>query len=114
MYVERPSDAGPLLARLASSGQVSIAQPGGCRLGSRPVDLHLHVLQAMGVVVTRSERAFRFQLPRGLEGAHVHLEYPSVGATCMFLLTASAAQGSSTLENAACEPEVSAQAWTAP
>eukprot|EP00892_Ulva_mutabilis_P006897 jgi/Ulvmu1/457/UM001_0464.1 len=97
---------GPLLARLGSVSHVSIAQPGGCRLGSRPVDLHLHVLKSMGVCVRRHNDRFHFTLQGSLMGAHIHIGYPSVGATCMFLLTAAAARGPSTLENAAHEPEV--------
>ena len=88
-----------------------MAHPGGCQLGSRPVDLHLKVLRAMGVAVGQADGRFTFQLQRRLQGASVRLEYPSVGATCMFLLAAAAADGPSVLENAACEPEVGALAW---
>lgn len=89
-----------------------MAHPGGCQLGSRPVDLHLKVLRAMGVAVGQADGRFTFQLQRRLQGASVRLEYPSVGATCMFLLAAAAADGPSILENAACEPEVGALART--
>jgi UDP-N-acetylglucosamine 1-carboxyvinyltransferase len=93
---------GPLLARL---GKAVVALPGGCAIGSRPVDLHLRGLERMGA---------RFDLNAGnivghceqLHGAHIHFDFPTVGGTENLLMAASLARGETILENAAREPEV--------
>jgi UDP-N-acetylglucosamine 1-carboxyvinyltransferase len=98
--------AGPLLARC---GGASLALPGGCAIGSnntRPVNLHKDVLTAMGSRIEERDGEFEMIVENGLRGAQVELSYPSVGATCTFLLAAASAQGCSKLWNAACEPEV--------
>lgn len=106
VFVCRMLSAGPLLARC---GKASIASPGGCAIGEnnkRPVNLHMDVLTAMRVKVEESGGSFDMSVQEGLHGADVLLSYPSVGTTCTFLLAAASAQGCSSLQNAACEPEV--------
>ena len=94
----------PLLARL---GRVSTVLPGGCRIGARPIDLHLQGLAQMGV---RQLPAAPGQLilyaPAGLRGAEICLAFPSVGATETLLLAAATAQGQTVLHGAAKEPEI--------
>jgi UDP-N-acetylglucosamine 1-carboxyvinyltransferase len=93
---------GPLLARL---GKAVVALPGGCAIGSRPVDLHLRGLERLGAqfdleagnIVGRCKR---------LKGAYIHFDFPTVGGTENLLMAASLAQGETILENAAREPEV--------
>ena len=93
---------GPLLARL---GQAKVSMPGGCAIGARPVDLHLRGLEQMGA---------RFELDKGyilgrcqrLRGAHVALDFPTVGGTENLLMAAVLAEGETVLSNAAREPEV--------
>jgi UDP-N-acetylglucosamine 1-carboxyvinyltransferase len=91
-----------LLHRL---GAARVAQPGGCRLGARPIDFHVQALSAMGAAVTVDPREIR-AVSRGLHGTTIHLPYPSVGATENVLLLAVRAEGMTVLENAAIEPEV--------
>lgn len=92
---------GPLLAR---TGRASCGLPGGCRLGTRPIDLHLEALRALGVsAVQRGERIECRGRPRG---GTVRLRYPSVGATENALMAAALADGVSTIRGAACEPEI--------
>jgi UDP-N-acetylglucosamine 1-carboxyvinyltransferase len=93
---------GPLLARL---GQARVSQPGGCAIGGRPVNLHLHGLRALGVEVELVHGYAEARVDR-LRGAHVQLDLPSVGATEQLMMTAALAEGETTIENAACEPEV--------
>ena len=94
----------PLLARL---GRAETALPGGCRIGARPIDLHLNGLAQMGVRQL-SAAADRLVLvaPAGLHGAEICLGFPSVGATETLLLAAATAQGQTILHNAAREPEI--------
>lgn len=94
----------PLLHR---TGSAEIWKPGGCSIGERPVDLHLAVLRAFGVVTERTETGYRLSVPSGgMKGGIVDLNYPSVGATEQFLLGAVVAEGDSELRNAAIEPEI--------
>lgn len=93
---------GPLLAR---HGQAVISLPGGCAIGSRPVDLHLKGLAAMGVDFTVSGGLIEGKT-KGLCGAHIYLDYPSVGATENIMMAGSLARGITVIENAASEPEV--------
>jgi UDP-N-acetylglucosamine 1-carboxyvinyltransferase len=96
--------AAPLLARL---GRVETVLPGGCRIGARPVDLHLAGLAALGAQVQPAgEGQLVLAAPRGLHGAVYALSFPSVGATETLLLAAATARGDTTLYGAACEPEV--------
>jgi UDP-N-acetylglucosamine 1-carboxyvinyltransferase len=97
---------GPLLARL---GVARIPLPGGCAIGARPVDLHVRGLQAMGADVQIDHGIVQASV-RGrnkrLQGARIYLDYPSVGATETLMMAATLAEGETTIENAAQEPEV--------
>ena len=93
----------PLLVR---AGQVRLPMPGGCRLGPRPVDIHLAGLSAMGAQVEYQADAVVLRRAGRLQGADFTLRLPSVGATETLLMAASCAQGTTVLRNAACEPEV--------
>lgn len=95
---------GPLLARL---GQVETSLPGGCRIGKRPVDLHIRGLEALGARVETGDGRIRAVCPAGgLTGANIHLPYPSVGATENILMAAAGARGETVLTGAAREPEI--------
>jgi UDP-N-acetylglucosamine 1-carboxyvinyltransferase len=97
---------GPLLARL---GIAQIPLPGGCTIGARPVDLHVRGLQAMGADVQIEHgmvKAYVTGGKRRLKGAKIYLDYPSVGATETLMMAATLAEGETTIENAAQEPEV--------
>jgi len=94
---------GPLLHRL---GEAVIPDLGGCRIGDRPIDFHLEILQKFGAVVTEREDGLHLSAPNGLHGIKHTLSYPSVGATEQLLLTAVMADGITRLENAAVEPEI--------
>jgi UDP-N-acetylglucosamine 1-carboxyvinyltransferase len=93
---------GALLARL---GQVRISHPGGCAIGTRPIDLHLKGLAALGARI-REQHGFIYATCRRLAGADIHLDYPSVGATENILLAAVYASGVTVISNAAKEPEI--------
>ena len=95
---------GPLLARL---GRVETSLPGGCRIGKRPVDLHIRGLTELGAVVRIEDNRIRAEAPpAGLLGAEIHLPYPSVGATENILMAAAGARGETVLAGAAREPEI--------
>ena len=97
---------GPLLARL---GVARVPLPGGCTIGARPVDLHVRGLQAMGANVQIEHgivHAYVGGGSRKLKGAKIYLDYPSVGATETLMMAATLAEGETTIENAAQEPEV--------
>lgn len=93
---------GPLLLRY---GEATIPQPGGCQIGARPVDFHLAGLRAMGAEIVEEEGFFRGRAGR-IRGARITLPYPSVTSTEHLLMTATLAEGTTTIENAAVEPEV--------
>ena len=93
---------GPLLA---ACGEAQVAMPGGDNLGSRPVDMHINVLETLGAEVEVSHGIIRAKTEQ-LLGGKVVLEIPSVGATECALMSAARAKGATTIENAACEPEV--------
>jgi len=93
---------GPLLARL---GHVRISQPGGCAIGSRPINLHLKGLEALGADVTVEHGVIDVRAKR-LQGSRVYLDFPSVGATENIMMAASMAEGITVIENAAREPEI--------
>ncbi len=93
---------GPLLARF---GHARLSLPGGCAIGTRPVDLHLKGLEAMGVEFSYASGLIEGKTSR-LQGASVYLDYPSVGATENLIMAATLAKGSTTIENAASEPEI--------
>src|SRR5690554_2713692 len=94
---------GPLLHRL---GEAVIPDLGGCRIGDRPIDFHLEILKKFGAHVTETNDGLHLTAPNGLHGINHTLNYPSVGATEQLLLTAVLASGTTTLENAAVEPEI--------
>ena len=88
----------PLLARL---GRVSTVLPGGCRIGARPIDLHLQGLAQMGVrQLPAAPGQLTLYAPAGLRGAEICLSFPSVGATETLLLAAAAARGQTVLPGA--------------
>lgn len=94
---------GPLLAR---KRKACISLPGGCSIGARPIDLHLKAFEAMGAQITLQDGNIEAQVPNGLQGAQIYLDFPSVGATENVLMAASMAKGKTVLENAAEEPEI--------
>jgi UDP-N-acetylglucosamine 1-carboxyvinyltransferase len=94
---------GPLLAR-AREARVSL--PGGCAIGTRPVDLHLKGLEAMGAVIELDSGYINATAPGGLRGAAFVFPFVSVGATENLLMAASLADGQTILKNAAREPEI--------
>jgi UDP-N-acetylglucosamine 1-carboxyvinyltransferase len=97
---------GPLLARM---GVARVPLPGGCAIGARPVELHVRGLQAMGADVHIDHGTVHAYIPgsrRRLQGAHIYLDYPSVGATETLMMAATLAEGETVIENAAQEPEV--------
>ena len=93
---------GPLVARL---GHAVVPLPGGCRLGARPVDLHLMALRALGAEIEERDGVVRATAGR-LHGARIELPLPSVGATEQVLMAATLAEGETILSNASIEPEV--------
>jgi UDP-N-acetylglucosamine 1-carboxyvinyltransferase len=95
---------GPLVARM---GEARVSLPGGCAIGTRPIDLHLNGLQAMGAVIRLDGGYVHASAPKGLKGATVVLAMPSVGATENLLMAASLADGRTVIANAAREPEIS-------
>ncbi|MBX3522538.1 MAG: UDP-N-acetylglucosamine 1-carboxyvinyltransferase [Xanthobacteraceae bacterium] len=94
---------GPLLARM---GQAKVSLPGGCAIGTRPVDFHLDALRALGAEIEIEEGYVIANARQGLRGAKISFPKVSVGATHTALLAASLAKGETVLENAAREPEV--------
>lgn len=93
---------GPLLAR---TGHATIAMPGGCPIGSRPVDLHIKGLTALGAACKNIGGCIKISA-RHLKGANIYLDFPSVGATENILCAATLAEGTTIIENAAVEPEI--------
>ncbi|QEA40208.1 UDP-N-acetylglucosamine 1-carboxyvinyltransferase [Pistricoccus aurantiacus] len=95
---------GPLLAHF---GTADVSLPGGCAIGSRPVDLHLRGLEAMGAEISVENGYVRARVPGGrLKGAHVFFDTVTVTGTENLLMAASLAAGTTVLENAAREPEI--------
>jgi UDP-N-acetylglucosamine 1-carboxyvinyltransferase len=94
---------GPLLARM---GRAKVSLPGGCAIGTRPVDFHLDALRALGAQIEIEEGYVITQAKGGLRGAKISFPKVSVGATHTALLAASLARGETLIENAAREPEV--------
>ena len=92
-------------AILARCGEARISAPGGCELGSRPIDLHLKALRSLGAEISQSGGEIRCRAAR-LKGTHINLDFPSVGATENVMLAACAAEGETVLTNAAREPEI--------
>jgi UDP-N-acetylglucosamine 1-carboxyvinyltransferase len=94
---------GPLVGRF---GKAHVAMPGGCQIGSRKLDMHIAGLEALGVVFDISHGFIDASIPHGLKGAPVILDFPSVGATENLMMAATRAEGVTTIENAAREPEI--------
>jgi len=94
---------GPLLAR---EGKAKVSLPGGCAIGTRPMNLHLDGLEAMGAEIEIEAGYMVATAPNGLKGAEIRFDNVSVGATEDLLMAASLADGVTVLENAAKEPEI--------
>ncbi|MFD0917261.1 UDP-N-acetylglucosamine 1-carboxyvinyltransferase [Pseudahrensia aquimaris] len=94
---------GPLLARC---GEAKVSLPGGCAIGTRPIDLFIESLKALGAEIDIDAGYVSAKAPNGLKGAHYTFPKVSVGATHVMLMAASLAQGDTIIENAAREPEV--------
>src|SRR5688572_16911293 len=94
---------GPLLARL---GQANVSLPGGCAIGTRPVDLHLEGLKALGAEIDIEGGYVVAKAPKGLKGARIRFPKVSVGATHNVMMAATLARGETVIENAAREPEI--------
>ncbi|MFC4321923.1 UDP-N-acetylglucosamine 1-carboxyvinyltransferase [Litchfieldia salsa] len=94
---------GSLLAR---NGHAKIALPGGCAIGSRPIDQHLKGFEAMGAKVKVGNGYIDAKVDGRLKGAKVYLDFPSVGATENIMMAATLAEGITVLENVAKEPEI--------
>lgn len=95
---------GPLLARY---GQVEVSLPGGCAIGARPMDIHLSALEQMGAEVEIKNGYINAKVNGKLKGSHIIFHTASVGATCNIMMAATLAEGTTTIENAAKEPEIS-------
>ncbi len=98
---------GPLLARY---GEARVSLPGGCAWGPRPVDLHIKGMEALGAEIEIDHGYIVARAPHGLRGGTVSFDISSVGATGNILMAAATAAGRTTIENAACEPEIEALA----
>lgn len=94
---------GSLLAR---NGYARVALPGGCAIGSRPIELHLKGFEAMGAKISFGHGYVEAKAEGRLKGANVYLDFPSVGATENIMTAAALAQGTTVIENAAKEPEI--------
>ncbi|WP_106496064.1 UDP-N-acetylglucosamine 1-carboxyvinyltransferase [Lentibacillus sp. Marseille-P4043] len=94
---------GPLLARY---GHAKVAMPGGCAIGSRPIDLHLKGFEAMGADVHVGNGFVEAKVDGRLQGAKIYLDVPSVGATENIMMAAALAEGKTIIENCAKEPEI--------
>ncbi|HOM02820.1 MAG TPA: UDP-N-acetylglucosamine 1-carboxyvinyltransferase [Acetivibrio sp.] len=94
---------GPLLAR---TGIAKISLPGGCAIGTRPVDLHLKGFAAMGAEIEQGHGYIEARVNGRLKGSKIYLDFPSVGATENIMMAAVLAEGQTIIENAAIEPEI--------
>ncbi|WP_096203129.1 UDP-N-acetylglucosamine 1-carboxyvinyltransferase [Bacillus sp. FJAT-45350] len=94
---------GPLLARV---GHSRVALPGGCAIGSRPIDQHLKGFEAMGAIVEIGNGFIEAKVDGKLKGAKIYLDFPSVGATENIMMAAVMAEGTTVIENVAEEPEI--------
>ncbi|WCF11351.1 UDP-N-acetylglucosamine 1-carboxyvinyltransferase [Paenibacillus thiaminolyticus] len=94
---------GPLLAR---AGQARISLPGGCAIGTRPIDQHLKGFEAMGAQIGLGQGYIEAKVDGRLKGAKIYLDVASVGATENIMMAATLAEGTTTIENAAREPEI--------
>jgi UDP-N-acetylglucosamine 1-carboxyvinyltransferase len=94
---------GPMLARY---GEANVSFPGGCAIGSRPVDIHLRGLEAMGAIIEVDEGYIRAKSNGRLKGANIFMDTVTVGGTENLLMAAVLAEGRTVLQNAAREPEI--------
>jgi UDP-N-acetylglucosamine 1-carboxyvinyltransferase len=94
---------GPLLARCR---EARVSLPGGCAIGTRPVDLHLKGLETLGAEITLENGYINARAPKGLVGDRIILPFASVGATENLMMAATLAQGKTEIINAAREPEM--------
>ncbi|HDB2375954.1 TPA: UDP-N-acetylglucosamine 1-carboxyvinyltransferase [Staphylococcus aureus] len=94
---------GPLLARL---GHAIVVLPGGCAIGSRPIEQHIKGFEALGAEIHLENGNIYANAKDGLKGTSIHLDFPSVGATQNIIMAASLAKGKTLIENAAKEPEI--------
>ena len=94
---------GPLLARV---GKAKVSLPGGCAIGTRPVDLHLSAMEKLGAKIELKGGYIDAQVDGRLKGAEINFEKVSVGATENTIMAASLAEGETIINNAACEPEI--------
>jgi UDP-N-acetylglucosamine 1-carboxyvinyltransferase len=94
---------GPLVARFR---EAAVSLPGGCAIGTRPVDIHLAGLERLGARIVLEDGYIHASAPGGLKGAEIHLASPSVGATENLMMAAALADGETKIRNAAREPEI--------
>ncbi|SHI50157.1 UDP-N-acetylglucosamine 1-carboxyvinyltransferase [Shimia gijangensis] len=94
---------GPMLARL---GHAVVSLPGGCAIGARPMDLHIHGLEALGAEIELKDGYLHAKVPGGFKGAEINLAFASVGATENILMASTLAKGTTIINNAAREPEI--------
>lgn len=92
-------------AIVARNGRAVVSMPGGCEIGTRPIDLHLKSLKRLGIEITESH-GYIYCNAEKIKGADIHLDFPSVGATENIMLASSMADGITTITNAAREPEI--------
>lgn len=92
-------------AIIGACGEARVSMPGGCEIGSRPIDLHLKALEQMGVDI-KEEHGYIYCCADNISGADIHLDFPSVGATENIMLAAVKSKGATTIRNAAREPEI--------
>lgn len=93
-------------AVLARTGRAKLSFPGGCEIGPRPIDLHLKALRELGAVIKEKHGYLDCSTPNGLKGTKIALSFPSVGATEDIMIAACFAKGTTTITNAAREPEI--------
>ncbi len=94
---------GPLVAR---TGRARVSLPGGCAIGARPINLHIHGLEKLGAIIRQEHGYIEAEAPQGLKGGEVHFERITVTGTEDLIMAAALADGETILENAAREPEV--------
>lgn len=94
-------------AVIARTGKAKLSFPGGCEIGPRPIDLHLKALRELGVEIAEKHGIIDCSAPKGLIGTKISLSFPSVGATEDIMIAACFAKGTTTIMNAAREPEIS-------
>src|SRR5699024_12457412 len=100
-----PASIVVMCSLLARNGRAHVSMPGGCSIGSRPIDLHLKGFEAMGAKIDQGNGYLEATVDQ-LKGADIYLDFPSVGATQNIMMAATLAKGTTILENAAREPEI--------